>query len=132
MTTAYNKKMQKHGRPYEQQRLAFVPCIMSTYGAMQDDFVRLLYIMARRQAETIVAYHRPEADFDCVLGQCFSGLKGRIGAACARAMALRALSYNKFGIRHLHIHRVYKPHNREQNLHINAVPVVDAYVAAAL
>jgi hypothetical protein len=132
MTTSYNKKMEKHGRPYEIQKLAFVPCVLTTYGAMQDDFVRLLYIMARRQAESIIAYHRPEADFDCVLGQCFSGFKGRFGAACARAMALRALSYNKFGLRRPHLARVHKPHNRDQNLHVNAVPVVAAFVAAAL
>ena len=99
---------------------------------MQDDFVHLLYIMARRQTECIIAYHRPEADFDSVLGQCFSGLKGRMGAACARGMALRALSYNKFGVRRPYIDRVHKPQNREHNLHVNAVPVVTAFVAAAL
>ena len=58
--------------------------------------------------------------------------RGNLGAACARGMALRALSYNKFGVRRPYIDRVHKPQNREQNLHVNAVPVVEAFVAAAL
>ena len=37
---------------------------------LEDDFVRVLCILAVRQAENIIAFHRPEADFKIIQGQC--------------------------------------------------------------
>ena len=86
---------------------------------LDDDFVRLLYILAMRQAENIIAFHQPEVDFKVILGQCFAGFKGQVGAACARAMAMRALSYNAHGRRVLAALAVSRPQRRDQLLHIN-------------
>ena len=96
---------------------------MTTYGYLDDEFVRLLYILAMRQAENIIAFHRPEVDFKVILGQCFAGFKGQVGAACARAMAMRALSYNTHGRRVLAALAVSRPQRRDQRLHINEAPI---------
>ena len=123
VSEAYKNKMRKHDRAYNQQNIAFVPCVVTTYGYLDDDFVRLLYILAMRQAENIIAFHRPEVDFKVILGQCFAGFKGQVGAACARAMAMRALSYNTHGRRVLAALAVSRPQRRDQRLHINEAPI---------
>ena len=89
--------MAKHDHVNALQSITFVPCVTTTYGYLEDDFVRLLYILAVRQAENIITFHWPEVDFKIIQGQCFAGFKGQVGAACARAMAMRALSYNAHG-----------------------------------
>ena len=55
VSEAYKNKMRKHDRAYNQQNIAFVPCVVTTCGYLDDDFVRLLYILAMRQAENIIA-----------------------------------------------------------------------------
>ena len=129
VSDAYKRKMTKHDHAYALQRIAFVPCVTTTYGYLDDDFVRVLYILAVRQAENIIAFHRPEADFKIIQGQCFAGFKGQVGAACARAMAMRALSYNSHGRRALAALAVSRPQRRDQRLHINEAPI--AHVAHA-
>ena len=39
---------------------------------MEGDFVRVLYILAVRQAENIIAFHGSEADFKIIQGHCFA------------------------------------------------------------
>ena len=58
-------------------------------------------------------------DFKIIQGQCFAGFRGQVGAACARAMAMRALSYNSHGRRALAALAVSRPQRRDQRLHIN-------------
>ena len=74
--------MAQHNHAYAQQSIVFVPCVTTTFGYLEDDFVRVLDILAVRQAENIIAFHRPEADFKVIQGQCFAGFKGQVGAAC--------------------------------------------------
>ena len=65
---------------------------------VEADFVRLMLVLAARQAEVIIAHHLPDADFVKQRGVCFANIKAQVGAACARAMA-RALSCTKNGYR---------------------------------
>ena len=74
--------------------MQFVPLVVSTYGRADADFVRLMLILAARQAEVIITNHRPDADFVKQRGVCFANIKAQVGVACARAMAMRALSCN--------------------------------------
>ena len=86
----HNAKIAKHDQAYSRQALCFVPCIVTTYGAMGAEFVRLLYVLARRQAEVIVTHHRPDSDYRHILAMCFSANRAKVGAAVAKAaMAMR-------------------------------------------
>ena len=100
-------------------------------------FVRLLYVLARRQAEVIVTHHRPDSDYrhilaSCLVGfrdiyilaMCFSANRAKVGAAVAKAMAMRALSCMKDGTRRF---RARSPAARylEQDLHILGGPGVN-------
>ena len=97
---AYNAKKAKHAHAYHiQQGMQFVPLVVNTYGRAEADFVRLMLVLAARQAEVIIAHHRPDADFVQQRGVCFANIKAQVGAACARAMAMRALSCTKNGYR---------------------------------
>ena len=99
LETAYKDKVTKHKQAYESQGYYFLPIIGSTYGQQHDDFIRLQYIVANAQAEYVVKYLQPHKDFKILTGYCFAGIKGRIGAAFARALAYRALSCTKDGLR---------------------------------
>ena len=56
--------------------------------------------------------HLPEVDFKVILRQCFAGFKGQVGAACVRAMAMCALSYNTHGRRVQYwLHLMFLAHN---------------------
>jgi len=55
---AYKSKIRKHKRAYSVQNIAFIPCVVTTHGFLEDYFVRLLYILAVRQAENVIAFHR--------------------------------------------------------------------------
>lgn len=126
----HNSKMAKHNRAYERQGICFVPCVVTTYGAMGAEFVRLLYILARRQAEVIITHHRPDADFNHLLGVCFSSNKAQVGVAVARGMAMRALSCTKDGYRRIRIGNLGAfPGHLEQDLHVLGGPGV---IVAAL
>ena len=58
---AYNAKKAKHAHAYHnQQGMQFVPLVVNTYGRAEADFVRLMLVLAARQAEVIIAHHRPD------------------------------------------------------------------------
>ena len=88
-------------------------------------------IIANTQAEYIIQHFQPHKDFKVLAGYCFAGIKGRIGAAFARALAYRALSCTKDG-RRRHYH-AYGPRDQASNqrLDLPAQPHVNAPVAAA-
>ena len=90
---------------------------------------RLQFIVANAQAEYIVKYLQPHKDFKTLAGYCFAGIKGRIGAAFARALAYRALSCTKDGRRRHHI--AYGPRNQAANQHLN-LPIAPHSHSAAL
>ena len=80
--------------------------------------------LARRQAEVIVTHHRPDSDYRHILAMCFSANRAKVGAAVAKAMAMRALSCMKAGTRRF---RARSPDARylEQDLHILGGPGVN-------
>jgi hypothetical protein len=132
LRAAHNRKMAKHNSAYERQAISFIPCVLSTYGALGDEFVRLLYILARRQAEVIIAHHRPDDDYVKMLGLCFASIKSKVGAAAARGMAMRALSCNKDGWRRIRSPSPNEfPQYVQQDLHILGGPGVNVAVLAA-
>lgn len=115
---AHNQKVAKHRIPYQRQDLSFIPCVASTYGVIGADFLRLLYVMARKQAEVIVTHHRPDTSYRQIVGYCFTNNRVKLGAAIARAMAMRALSYTKLGVRRPWATTVSFPAQVEQDLHL--------------
>lgn len=88
---------------------------LSTYGALGDEFVRLLYILARRQAEIILIHHRPDEAYIKILGTCFAAIKSKVGAAAARAMAMRALSCNTCARIARHVGKANSAHRLAQD-----------------
>ena len=81
--------------------------------------MRVLYVLAKRQAEIIIKYHRPDSNFDQMTGVCFSAIKAKVGAATARGMAMRALSCDKLGLRRMKpvVYNVF-PGFVDQDLHV--------------
>ena len=66
---------------------------------LEGDFILVLYLLARQQAELVKAFRRPDGDVRQLAGAFFGGIKARIGAAVARGMALRALGLGLAGAR---------------------------------
>jgi len=124
---AYKIKLDKHKQAYESQGYHFLPIIGSTYGQQHEDFVRLQYIVANTQAEYIVKYLQPHKEFKILAGYCFAGIKGRIGAAFARALAYRALSCTKDGLRRHYA--AYGPAIQAANQRLNLPIVPHSYAA---
>ena len=80
----------------------------------------------RRQAEVIISFQRPDADFDNTLGVCFAANRAKVGAAIARGMAMRALSYCKQGIRRFRLGQGNIPYGHiDQQLDVMGAPGVD-------
>ncbi len=51
----------------------------------------LLYVLAKKQAETVHVHKRPFTHIEHLFGLFFAQSRARIGAAVARGMALRAM-----------------------------------------
>jgi hypothetical protein len=122
LRTAYNNKMAKHDHAYSAARqghqFSFLPCVATTFGVLGPEFLRLLYFMAHAQAEVIVTNHRPDADFEQMVGTCFGASRARIGAALARGLGIRALSYTRYGFRRCPNHAAAFSAFVEQDLHM--------------
>ena len=126
LQNSVNRKMDKHNGAYFGLGFTFVACAVTTFGVLHQEFLRLLYILARRQAEVIVSYHRPDADFADMLGMCFAANRAKVGAAVARGMAMRALSYCKQGVRRFRVGQGLVPYGHvDQQLDIMGAPGVD-------
>ena len=96
-----NKVRQKwshHGRQYAVIGFAFAPIAVTTYGRMHGHFLRLLYILAKKQTHLVHAHHRPFTQPDTLFGRLFAQSRARIGAAVAKGMALRALGVSSLGV----------------------------------
>ena len=91
----WKDKMAKHSGAYSRAELTFVPCVTSTFGRLQADFIRLLVLYARERAELVHTYHRPDANLKVLSGVFFSEAKAVVGAAVARGMAMRAMRVQK-------------------------------------
>jgi hypothetical protein len=96
-----NKVRQKwthHGRQYAVMGFAFAPCAITTYGHMHGHLLRLLYILAKKQAQLVHAHHRPFTHTDILFGRLFAQSRARIAAAVVKGMALRALGISSLGV----------------------------------
>jgi hypothetical protein len=49
-------------------RYAFAPCVMTTYGQIHGHLLRLLYVLAKKQAETIHVHKRPFSHIEHLFG----------------------------------------------------------------
>ena len=125
----YTEKNTKHRQAYDSQGYYFLPTIGTTYGRLHEDFIRLQYIVANAQAEYVVKYLQPHKDFKMLAGYFFAGIKGRVGAAFARALAYRALSCTKDGLRRHYA--AYGPASQAANQRLD-LPVAPFSHASAI
>ncbi len=77
---------------------AFAPCVMTTYGQIHGHLLRLPYVLAKKQAETVHVHKRPFTHIEHLTGLFFAQSRARIGAAVARGMALHAMGCSLMGI----------------------------------
>lgn len=83
---AYRQLPKEQGGPF-----TFVPLAATTYGRMGDDFLRSLWLLARRETATTIAFERKDGDWNLLFGRFFGRIKARMHAAIAKAAVLRAL-----------------------------------------
>ncbi len=91
-------KWNKHGRNYDVIGYAFAPCVMTTYGQIHGHLLRLLYVLVKKQAETVHVHKRPFTHIEHLFGLFFAQSRARMGAAVARGMALRAMGCSLMGV----------------------------------
>ena len=82
-----------HYRPLYLDRpepIAFMPVAVDTSGRIYDDFLRLLFLPAHREASAL-ANDIPEesGQFRFLRAPCFANIKGSVGLILAKASALR-------------------------------------------
>mmetsp|Transcript_36345 Transcript_36345/g.91401 ORF Transcript_36345/g.91401 Transcript_36345/m.91401 type:complete len:159 (-) Transcript_36345:8-484(-) len=91
LTERYAAKMRKHGQAYRDIQRRFIPLIVSSYGVLHPDFLRLLWVIAaQRDTDLDVGEVREKAVGDprhLILYK----LRSRVAVAAARATASRLL-----------------------------------------
>jgi hypothetical protein len=105
-STVSKDKWNKHGRNYDVIGYAFAPCVMTTYGQIHGHLLRLLYVLAKKQAETVHVHKRPFTHIEHLFGLFFAQSRARIGVAVARGMALRAMGCSLMGVRKVFLRHV--------------------------
>ena len=70
--------------------IAFMPVAVDTSGRIYDDFLRLLFLHAHREASAL-ANDIPEesGQFRFLRDACFANIKGSVGLILAKASAMR-------------------------------------------
>jgi hypothetical protein len=70
--------------------IAFLPAAVDTTGRLCDDFSRLLFLHAHREASAL-ANEIPEESGQCrfLLAACYTNIKGSVGLTLAKASAMR-------------------------------------------
>ncbi len=68
---------------------AFIPLSVDTTGRLYDEFIRLLFLHAHREASTLANELSEESDrFRFLRASCFSDLKGVVGLIMAKASVM--------------------------------------------
>ena len=116
LTQTSKAKCTKHGREYAVLGFAFAPCVMTTYGRMDAHLLRLLSILATKQAELVHVHQRPFTPVEQLYGTFFASSRARIGAAVARGMALRALGCSLLGVSKVFLRHIAPARYRDQTL----------------
>jgi hypothetical protein len=91
-------KWNKHGRNYNVIGYAFAPCVMTTYGQIHGHLLRLLYVLTKKQAETVHVHKQLFTHIEHLFGLFFAQSRARNRAAVARGMALRAMGCSLMGV----------------------------------
>jgi hypothetical protein len=125
---AHTLKMNAHRDLYALRSVDFFPCVASTYGALEADFLRFLYILASRRAHYIKASFRPDADLQHLLATYFAINKAKIGVAVAKGMVYRSLSLNRDGLKPVNLP---KGRHVEQELAMDGMPHVGIFAHGA-
>ena len=116
LTNKAKAKMRHHGKHYEVMGYAFAPCATTTYGQLDANLLRLLFILATKRAEMVHVHHRPSTPAQQLFGIFFAQGRARIGAAVARGMALRALGCSSFGASKVFLRHIAPARYRDQTL----------------
>jgi hypothetical protein len=70
--------------------IAFIPLAVDTTGRLYDEFIRLLFLYAHREASALANELPEESDkFRFLRASCFANLKGAVGLILAKASAMR-------------------------------------------
>lgn len=109
-------KWNKHGNNYAVIGYAFAPCAMTTYGQIHGHLLRLLYILAKKQAEAVHVHQRPSTPVEYLFGLFFAQSRARLGAAVARGMALRAMGCSLMGASKVFLRHIAPARYRDQTL----------------
>jgi hypothetical protein len=91
-------KWNKHGCNYNVIGYAFAPCVMTTYGQIHGHLLCLLYVLAKKQAETVHIHKQQFTHIEHLLGLFFAQSHARIRAAVTRGMALCAMGCSLMGV----------------------------------
>ena len=69
--------------------IVFIPLVVDTTGQMYDEFIRLLFLHAHREASALANELPQESDqFRFLRASCFVNLKGVVGLIMAKASAM--------------------------------------------
>ena len=70
--------------------IAFIPIAVDTAGRIYEDFSRLLFLHAHREASALVNELPEESDqFRFLRGACFANIKGLVGLILAKTSTIR-------------------------------------------
>ena len=88
----FSAKRSKHQKAYENQDLLFLPLVISTFGVLHPDFLRLLWILAGKASNaTDVGEVRTGSIYQTPRQLIFHKLHARVSIAAAKATVMRAL-----------------------------------------
>ena len=69
--------------------IAFIPLAVETTGHLYDEFIRLLFLHAHREASALANELTEESDqFHFLRASCFTNLKGAVGLIMTKASAM--------------------------------------------
>ena len=69
--------------------LVFIPLTVDTTGRMYDEFIRLLFLHAHREASSLANELPEESDqFRFLRASCFANLKGEVGLIMTKTSAM--------------------------------------------
>jgi hypothetical protein len=92
LSQRFAAKRSKHQKGYENQDLLFLPLVISTFGVLHPDFLRLLWILADKSSQaTDVGEIRTGSIYQTPRQLIFHKLHARVSIAAAKATVMRIL-----------------------------------------
>ena len=90
LSQRYSAKELKHGKQYRGMGLCFLPLVVSSFGVLQDDFLRLLWILAGKcDVDDYDSGEVRERALDSPRHHFFFKLRSRVAMGAARAASMR-------------------------------------------